>query len=116
MQQDDAERSLRGRVSQGIRRMILSGELRPGDRLLQQHLARTFGVSQSVMRESLLETQFTGLVESVNGIGASVGPIDLKQLFDAYEVREMLEGLAARVCCAHASPVDVRELTEAAHE
>src|SRR6187402_491133 len=101
---DDSERSLRSRVSQAIRKMILAGELRPGDRLLQQQLAKHFGVSQSVMRESLLEAQFTGLVESVNGIGARVAAIDLPQLLAAYEVREMLEGLAARLCCAQASP------------
>jgi DNA-binding GntR family transcriptional regulator len=113
---DDSQRSLRSRVSQGIRRMILSGELRPGNRLPQQQLAKSFGVSQSVLREALLEVQFTGLVESVNGIGMSVARIDAKQLFDAYEVREMLEGVAARLCCAQASPADLRELTDLAHQ
>src|SRR5688500_20352218 len=84
--------------------------------MMQQVLARHFGVSQSVMRESLLEAQFTGLVESVNGVGASVAAIDLAQLIDAYEVREMLEGLSARLCCARASVADVRELTEIANK
>ena len=96
--------------------MILDGELRPGQRLLQQPLAKKFGVSQSVLRESLLEAEFTGLVETVNRLGASVARIDRKQLFDAYEVREMLEGLAARLCCANASPADIKELTDVAHQ
>ena len=96
--------------------MILAGNLRPGERLLQQQLAKTFGVSQSVMREALLDLQFTGLVESHNGVGVSVAQIDAKQLFDAYEVREMLEGMAARLCCTHASPADMRELSEMAHQ
>ena len=113
---EDRERSLRSRVGSNIRQMILRGELQPGERLLQQHLAKQFGVSQSVMREALLEVQFTGLVESVNGIGASVAKIDIAQLFNAYEVREMLEGLAARLCCAQASPADIRELTSVANE
>src|SRR5687767_13916327 len=116
MPQDESERSLRSRVSHAIRRMILSGELRPGQRLLQQALAKHFGVSQSVMRESLLEAQFTGLVASVNGIGAAVAAIDLPQLLNAYEVREMLEGLSARLCCAQASVVNVRELTDLANQ
>jgi DNA-binding GntR family transcriptional regulator len=111
---DHSERSQRSRVTHAIRRMILSGELRPGERLLQQRLAKHFGVSQSVMRESLLEAQFTGLVKSVNGVGASVAAIDLSQLLNAYEVREMLEGLSARLCCAQASVADVRELTDIA--
>jgi DNA-binding GntR family transcriptional regulator len=108
--------SLRGRVSLALRRMILTGELRPGQRLLQQQLAKHFGVSQSVMREALLDAQFTGLVASVNGMGASVAEIDLQQVLDAYEVREMFEGLSARLCCARASVADIRELTEMAHE
>jgi DNA-binding GntR family transcriptional regulator len=113
---DDGSLSLRTRVSTEVRRMILAGQLRPGERLLQQQLAKTFGVSQSVMREALLDLQFTGLVESHNGGGVSVAQIDAKQLFDAYEVREMLEGMAARLCCSHASPADMRELKEMAHE
>ena len=108
--------SLRGRVSLALRRMILAGELRPGQRLLQQQLAKHFGVSQSVMREALLDVQFTGLVASMNGMGASVAKIDLRQVLDAYEVREMFEGLSARLCCARASVADIRELTETAHK
>ena len=116
MEREDSQRSLRSRVSDAIRGMILAGELRPGERLLQQHLAKRFGVSQSVMRESLLEVQFTGLVESVNGVGASVAAIDLPQLLQAYEVREMLEGLATRLCCAQASIAVINELTDIANK
>ena len=95
--------------------MVVAGELRPGERLRQQKLAEHFGVSQSVMREALLEAQFSGLVVSVDGAGASVAAIDIEQVMKAYEVREMLEGLAARLCCRQASPADLRELTETAH-
>ena len=115
---DDDERisTLRSRVSREVRQMIIAGELRPGERLLQQQLAKRFGVSQSVTREALLEAQFSGLVISANGAGASVADINIDQLMQAYEVREMLEGLAARLCCQRAAPADVRELTELAHQ
>ena len=112
---DDLVRTLRDRISREIRRMIIASELRPGERLLQQRLAKKFGVSQSVMREALLEAQFSGLVVSANGAGASVAQIDLQQVMQAWEVREMLEGLAARLCCQRASPAHLRELTETAH-
>jgi DNA-binding GntR family transcriptional regulator len=113
-EESDPFSTLRSRVSREIRQMIVAGELRPGDRLLQQPLARRFGVSQSVTREALLEAQFSGLVVSANGAGASVADINLEQLMQAYEVREMLEGLAARLCCQHAAPADLRELGELA--
>jgi DNA-binding GntR family transcriptional regulator len=102
----------RGRVREDVRRLILSGELKPGTRLTQQHLARRFGVAQSVVRESLLELQASGLVRSVDNLGIFVSDLDTQSLIHAYHVREMLEGLAARLCCERASRTDVRDLHE----
>jgi DNA-binding GntR family transcriptional regulator len=113
-QGDDPVSTLSGRVSREIRRMIIAGELRPRERLLQQQLARHFDVSQTVLREALLEAQFSGLVVAGRGEGASVAAIDRAQVMEAYEVREMLEGLSARLCCAHASPAFIRELSDLA--
>jgi DNA-binding GntR family transcriptional regulator len=107
-----SETTARGRVREDVRRLILSGELRSGTRLTQQQLAKRFGVAQSVIRESLLELQFTGLVRSVDNLGVFVGDLDVEQLLQGYEVREALEGLAARLCCERASRADVRELGE----
>src|SRR5215472_7115983 len=95
--------SARGRVREDVRRLILSGELKPGTRLTQQHLAKRFGVAQSVVRESLLELQASGLVRSVDNLGIFVSDLDTHSLIHAYYVREMLEGLAARLCCERAS-------------
>src|SRR5688500_307999 len=105
-----SETTARGRVREDVRRLILSGELRSGTRLTQQQLAKRFGVAQSVIRESLLELQFTGLVRSVDNLGIFVGDLDVERLLQGYEVREALEGLAARLCCERASRADVREL------
>ena len=102
----------RQRVREDVRRLILSGELRPGERLTQQQLAKRFGVAQSVVRESLLELQFSGLVESVDNLGIFVSDLDASTLLQAYQVREFLEGLAARECCERASRADVKELTD----
>ena len=104
----------RGRVREDVRRMILSGELKPGTRLTQQHLARRFGVAQSVVRESLLELQASGLVRSVDNLGIFVSDLDTSSLLHAYHVREVLEGLAARICCERAGRADVRALYEMA--
>ena len=66
---------LRQRVGQELRRLIISGKLRPGQRIIQQRLARQMGVSQSVVREAMLEMQCTGLVESVDNLGMFVSAI-----------------------------------------
>jgi DNA-binding GntR family transcriptional regulator len=102
----------RGRVREDVRQLILSGELKPGTRLAQQHLARRFGVAQSVIRESLLELQASGLVRSVDNLGLFVNDLDADMLIHAYQVRELIEGLAARAACECAGRADIRELYE----
>src|SRR2546421_7452794 len=109
-----SQTTARGRVREDVRRMILSGELKPGTRLTQQHLAKKFGVAQSVVRESLLELQSSGLVRSVDNLGIFVSDLDTNTLIQAYHVREVLEGLAARLSCERASRTDVREMYEIA--
>src|SRR6476661_3471118 len=104
----------RARVREDIRKLILTGELKPGSRLTQQQLAQRFGVAQSVVRESLLELQFSGLVESIDNLGVFVRNVDNATLLHAYHVREMFEGLAARLCCQNASRADVKELYDIA--
>ena len=101
----------RHRVRDAIQGLILAGGLRPGQRLIQQELARRFGVGQSVVRESLLELQFSGLVEAVDNLGMFVSSFAPQTLIQAYQIREMFEGLAARLCCQHASRADLQELT-----
>jgi DNA-binding GntR family transcriptional regulator len=108
----------RHRVRDGIQQMILSRELRSGDRLVQQNLAKTFGVSQAVVRESLIELQFSGLVHSVENLGTFVNGVGPEQLLPAWELREVLEGLAARLCCEQASRADLarfRDLADQCH-
>ena len=88
----------RHQVREEIQRRILSGESRPGERLTQQSLARELGVAQGTVRESLLELQWLGLVESVDRLGVFVGKLDAARLCEAYQVREFLEGLARSAC------------------
>ena len=96
--------------------MILAGQKRPGERLIQQELAKQLGVAQSVVREALLELQISGLVRAVDNLGVFVSELGADDLLQAYEIREMLEGLAARLCCRQASRSDIQELRQLAHE
>lgn len=104
----------RHRVRDAIQQLILSGTYRSGERLVQQELAGRFGVAQSVVRESLLELQFCGLVEAVDHSGMFVRGLDAKGLLQAYQIRELFEGLAARLCCESAGRADLRDLAELA--
>ncbi len=104
----------RRRVRDCIQQAILSGLYPPGSRLRQLRLAKDFGVAQTVVRESLLELQFCGLVDIVDNLGVFVSELGPRKLLQAYEIREMFEGLAARLCCERASRADIGDLAELA--
>jgi len=103
-------RVARHEVRDEIQRRILTGESKPGQRLSQQSLARELGVAQGTVRESLLELHWLGLVESVDHLGVFVDTLDAARICEAYLVREVMEGLAARLACGHASRADITEL------
>ena len=104
------DKNSRHRVSEEIEQMILAGSFRPGQKLLQQQLAKQFGVALGVLRESLLELKATGLVEVVDNVGMFVAELDARRVLEAFEIREVHEGLAARLCCQRASRETLREL------
>ena len=99
-----------------LQRMILAGEHPPGTKLVQQQLARRFGVAQGVVREALLELQAFGLVDTIDNRGIFVSELSVKKLLDSFDVREIHEGLAARLCCERMNRREIRELTEMANQ
>jgi DNA-binding GntR family transcriptional regulator len=100
----------RHHVREEIQRRILSGQYKAGERLSQQSLGRELGVAQGTVREALVELQWLGLVESIDHMGVFVGDLDASHICQAFEVREFLEGLAARLCCPQAGRADIAEL------
>jgi DNA-binding GntR family transcriptional regulator len=109
-------RVARHEIRDEIERRILSGETKPGERLSQQSLARELGVAQGTVRESLLELQWLGLVESIDRLGVFVDKLDVNRICEAYQLREVLEGLGARNACQHAGRNDLAELRRMADE
>ena len=79
-----------------IRNMILSGHLKPGDRLRQDELANTFGVSTMPIREALRQLQAEGLVIFRPRRGAIVASLSASEYEESHFIREALETLACR--------------------
>lgn len=102
----------RHKVREGIQQMIVRGQCKPGEKLAQQSLAKKFGVGQGVVREALLELQVSGLVETFDNRGVFVGELNIETLLEAYRVREVHEGLAARLCCDRITRAEIRKLKE----
>src|SRR6266511_5954849 len=79
-----------------IRQAIIGGSLKPGQRLKEEELARELGISRTPVREALLMLQAEGLVDAAPNRGAAVRAHDAVDLDDLYQLRELLEGYAAR--------------------
>lgn len=88
------------RATAQLRRAILSGRLRPGVRLVQQHLADELGISRTPLREALRRLEQDGLVTTAGPRGLTVTELSAADLLDAYDVREVVDGLAARLAAA----------------
>lgn len=81
---------------EALRRAMIAGELRPGDRVLQEEIAEGLGVSVAPVREALAVLEQEGQVRYLARRGYFVAELDLGDLREIYELRELLESQAAR--------------------
>ncbi len=91
----DNYKPLRDLVFEALREAILSGELKPGERMMEVQLAEEMGVSRTPVREAIRKLELEGLVVMIPRKGAYVAGLSLKEAADVFEVRASLEGLAA---------------------
>ena len=96
-----AQRSLVDRVVDAIVSEIVDGELPSNARLIQDELARAYGVSRQPVQQALLLLKNQGLVRDAPGRGLIVSPLDIEFVRNLYEVRAVLDGLAARCAAEH---------------
>ncbi|MCC7041501.1 MAG: GntR family transcriptional regulator [Burkholderiales bacterium] len=80
-----------------LRIRIAQQQIAPGAKLRETDLAEEFGVSRARIRDALGALEQRGLVERIPNRGAVVTRLDLSQVFHIYDIREVLEGLAARL-------------------
>ena len=105
-------RSLPEIVAERLVDAIRSGELQPGERVVESKLAKRFGVSRGPLREALRSLQANQLLESRNGHGAYVATLSADDLRDMLNVRAVLEGLAAKLVAQRRTPEMIKLLTK----
>lgn len=105
-------------VYESLRAAILTKRLAPGERLKVPSLAERLGVSRSPVREAVQKLVQQGLATEEAHRGAVVAVFDFASLIRLYELREVMEGLAARLACERATNEEVQELEAimASHE
>lgn len=84
-------------IEQALEHLILSGELKPGERLIEIELARRFGTSRGPLREAMQTLSARGLVETVRNRGVIVRAISPREAMELYDVRAAVFGLAGRL-------------------
>jgi DNA-binding GntR family transcriptional regulator len=89
-------RTVAEQIADHLGMAIVNGEFRGGDRLLEQDLAARFDVSRGPVREAIRELERRGLVEFFPRRGAYVLDLTLDTIADAFNIRAVLMGLAAR--------------------
>src|SRR5215475_7683786 len=97
MSQVQAQPTLVEQVVNAIVSEIVDGELPANSRLIQDELARAYGVSRQPVQQALLLLRDRGLVREAAGRGLIVSPLDVDFVRNLYEMRAMLDGLAARL-------------------
>jgi len=83
-------------VREAIVAEIASGALAPGARVIQELIAAGLGVSRQPVQQALLLLRKQGLLHDAPGRGLIVAPLDVEQSRHMYEIRAVMEGLAAR--------------------
>lgn len=111
------------RIKEFITEAILTGEYKPGERIVESALARRLGVSQSPVREAIRDLVAMGFLEAEPYKGTTVRSFSPQELWEVYTVRAALESLAARLAAQRLTEPDIKklqsildEMTEAVEE
>jgi DNA-binding GntR family transcriptional regulator len=105
--------TVRAIVAQKLREAIMSGNLKPGQRLVERELCEMMGVSRPSIREALRLLEADGLVNTVPHRGPMVSTISLDEARQLYAARAVLEGFAGRECARLHDPAVVRRIGDA---
>src|SRR5580658_9621148 len=97
-------------VHMTLREAILHGVLRAGQPLGEIQLAEIFGRSRTPVREAVLKLESEGLAARVPRRGLMVAQITREEVLEVYAVREMLDGLSARLAAMGILPTELDRL------
>jgi DNA-binding GntR family transcriptional regulator len=102
--------TLSDEIFHALAKDIVSGKVKPGQRLDEPSVCRTFAVSRTPVREALRRLNGTGLVEVTPRKGVTAARIDIAQLTDMYEALAEFEGLCARMSAERMTALEKKRL------
>lgn len=111
---DTPSRPVSASTTERLRAAVLAGEFKPGERLYEERLSERLGVSRTPVRTALQALASDGLLDHAPHRGYSVRAFDTAETLQAYEIRAVLEGLAARRAAQLGLDVDAQRTIEEA--
>jgi DNA-binding GntR family transcriptional regulator len=100
-------------VCERIRSAILSGALKPGSKLTEQDLAAEFEVSRTPVREAIRQLEVERLVTRTPFVGVTVTQLRPEEVLELLDIREVLEGLVARLATQNMDALHLQRLKKA---
>ena len=93
-----------------IKEDIVCNKIKPGTLLVERQICEALNTSRTPVREAIQKLANENLIEFVPGMGAFVSNITYNDIIEIYDIRAMLEGLAAERCTLHIRPDEHRQL------
>ncbi|MES9979373.1 MAG: GntR family transcriptional regulator [Candidatus Thiodiazotropha sp. 6PLUC5] len=107
---DTIKITLTDRLFDALQRAIVEGEIPQGSKISEPELARQHGVSRGSLREAIARLEARKLVERKPNLGARVVTLSYEQLIEIFQLREALEGMAARLAAQNMTEMEIEEL------
>lgn len=104
--------TLREQVTQAIRMKLLTGQLKPGTRIVEQEMAEELGVSRGPVREALRQIEQEGLVEYASHVCCFVKDFNAQDVYEVYLLRANLEILSVKMCDGKFSPQTIEHMEQ----
>ena len=86
-----SKRTLRERIAEILRMQILRGDIKPGERIIEEEISKKYEVSRGPVREALRQIEEEGLVTYVPHKGCVVKVLTHEEMSEAYLIRSTLE-------------------------
>jgi len=109
IQPKDAQ-TIADRLGDELISSIVRGDIPSGSKISEPDLARIYKVSRGPLREAIRRLEGLHLVARIPHVGARVVTLQPQQLMEIYQVREALEGMAARLACRNMTADEITEL------
>ena len=104
--------SIADQIYENLKSSIINGEIKPGDRLFEVKLARTFQASRTPVREAFRRLEQDHLVERLAQGGVRIPTINRESIEDLYNLRAVLEAYALALACDRVTPEQISTMKQ----